>query len=452
MIKIKTDSRKIEKGDTFIAIKGLYRDGHDYIEDAIENGATTIVAQHGNYDVETIIVKDTREYLIEYLYNKYKKILNRITFIGITGTNGKTTTSYFIHQILNELNIPCAYIGTIGFFLDKKEKELPNTSQDILTLYNLILYTYEKGYRYIILEASSEALVEKRFDKIPFEIALLTNITRDHLDYHNTKENYINAKKILFENLINKKIAIINNDEENKSNFLLKENKNITYGIKNGDYKIIKYNIKNNAKFTYSYNNKKYKIKTNITGLHNIYNLLGSIALINSLGIDLKEINKKVKKLSLPDGRMEIIKYKSNKIIIDYAHTPDAIDKIISLSKKITKNNIYVVFGCTGNRDKEKRPIMTNIVLSNVKKAIITNDDLHNEDEKEILNDMLKENDKSNYEVCFDRKKAIEKGIDLLNRKDTLLILGKGHEKYMIIKDKKMPFNDKKTVLEYIKR
>ena len=148
MIKIKTDSRKIEKGDTFIAIKGLYRDGHDYIEDAIENGATTIVAQHGNYDVETIIVKDTREYLIEYLYNKYKKILNRITFIGITGTNGKTTTSYFIHQILNELNIPCAYIGTIGFFLDKKEKELPNTSQDILTLYNLILYTYEKGYRY----------------------------------------------------------------------------------------------------------------------------------------------------------------------------------------------------------------------------------------------------------------------------------------------------------------
>lgn len=452
MIKIKTDSRKIEKGDTFIAIKGLYRDGHDYIEDAIENGATTIVAQHGNYDVETIIVKDTREYLIEYLYNKYKKILNRITFIGITGTNGKTTTSYFIHQILNKLNIPCAYIGTIGFFLDKKEKELPNTSQDILTLYNLILYTYEKGYRYIILEASSEALVEKRFDKIPFEIALLTNITRDHLDYHKTKENYINAKKILFENLINKKIAIINNDEENKSNFLLKENKNITYGIKNGDYKIIKYNIKNNAKFTYSYNNKKYKIKTNITGLHNIYNLLGSIALINSLGIDLKEINKKVKKLSLPDGRMDIIKYKSNKIIIDYAHTPDAIDKIISSARKITKNNIYVVFGCTGNRDKEKRPIMTNIVLSNVKKAIITNDDLHNEDEKEILNDMLKENDKSNYEVCFDRKKAIEKGIDLLNRKDTLLILGKGHEKYMIIKDKKMPFNDKKTVLEYIKR
>ena len=452
MIKIKTDSRKIEKGDTFIAIKGLYRDGHDYIEDAIENGATTIVAQHGNYDVETIIVKDTREYLIEYLYNKYKKILNRITFIGITGTNGKTTTSYFIHQILNELNIPCAYIGTIGFFLDKKEKELPNTSQDILTLYNLILYTYEKGYRYIILEASSEALVEKRFDKIPFEIALLTNITRDHLDYHKTKENYINAKKILFENLINKKIAIINNDEENKNNFLLKENKNITYGIKNGDYKIIKYNIKNNAKFTYSYNNKKYKIKTNITGLHNIYNLLGSIALINSLGIDLKEINKKVKKLSLPDGRMDIIKYKSNKIIIDYAHTPDAIDKIISSARKITKNNIYVVFGCTGNRDKEKRPIMTNIVLSNVKKAIITNDDLHNEDEKEILNDMLKENDKSNYEVCFDRKKAIEKGIDMLNRKDTLLILGKGHEKYMIIKDKKIPFNDKKTVLEYIKR
>ena len=452
MIKIKTDSRKIEKGDTFIAIKGLYRDGHDYIEDAIENGATTIVAQHGNYDVETIIVKDTREYLIEYLYNKYKKILNRITFIGITGTNGKTTTSYFIHQILNELNIPCAYIGTIGFFLDKKEKELPNTSQDILTLYNLILYTYEKGYRYIILEASSEALVEKRFDKIPFEIALLTNITRDHLDYHKTKENYINAKKILFENLVNKKIAIINNDEENKSNFLLKENKNITYGIKKGDYKIVKYNIKNNAKFTYSYNNKKYKIKTNITGLHNIYNLLGSIALINSIGINLRDINKKVKTLSLPDGRMDIIKYKSNKIIIDYAHTPDAIDKIITLAKKITKNNIYVVFGCTGNRDKEKRPLMTNIVLSNVKKAIITNDDLHNEDEKEILNDMLKENDKSNYEVCFDRKEAIEKGIDLLSRKDTLLILGKGHEKYMIIKNKKIPFNDKKTVLEYIKR
>ena len=448
---IKTDSRKIQPGDTYVALPGINSDGHDYIEGAIENGADKIIATHGSYSVETEIVPDTREYLNNALKNEYGDIINRMTIVGITGTNGKTTSAYIIYQALNKLNIPCAYIGTIGYYLDKKIKSLPNTCVDIADLYELLLDANSKGYKHVVLEASSQGIAMQRLETINFDIAMFTNLTQDHLDYHKTMESYALAKQQLFKQLKQNGKAIINYNDKYKDMFMLDGNTNITYGLNNGDYKITSYKISDEKSiFSYSFDNKEYRVESNFVGEYNLYNLISSIAVLHELGINLEDINKIIPDLDLPSGRMEKIRYNDNTIIIDYAHTPDAIENILNTTKKIARGNIYVVFGCTGSRDKTKRPIMTSIVLKNSTKAIITIDDPHDEDPRKIVMDMLDGNNLNNYEVELDRAKAIHKGINLLDQNDILLILGKGHEEAIIIGNKKIPFNDKQEVLNYI--
>lgn len=450
MIKIKTDSRKVVDGDTFVALPGISSDGHDYIETAIENGATKIIAQHGEYKVPTVIVPDTRVYLNDLLKQEYGYVINDMKIIGITGTNGKTTSCFLTYQILNKLGIKCAYIGTIGFYLKDKVINLPNTSVDIADLYRLLVEAYENDYKYVCLEVSSQGLSMDRFKTISFDIAAFTNLTQDHLDYHKTMKNYCLAKQQLFKQLKKDGKAIINADDKYKDYYLLKDNNNITFGL-NGDYKIDDLKFTNKySMLDYSYQNKNYQIKTNLIGEYNIYNLLTAIVICHELGLDLNKINSVLDNLNMPSGRMERIDYNNNLIIVDYAHTPDAISNIIKTIKPICKGNLYVTFGCTGSRDKTKRPIMTNIVLENVTKAIITIDDPHDEDPSDIVKDMLNGITFNNYEVCLDRKKAIHKGINLLKDNDILLILGKGHEEFIIFKDKKIPFNDKKEVLAYI--
>ncbi len=450
MIKIKTDSRKIVPGDTFVALPGISSDGHDYIDLAIKNGAAKIVAEHGSYSAPTVIVPDTRVYLNQLLEQEYGYIIDEMKIVGITGTNGKTTSCYLTYQILNNLGIKCAYIGTIGFYLKDKVRNLPNTSVDIADLYGLLVEAYENGYKYVCLEVSSQGLSMNRFQTIKFDVAVFTNLTQDHLDYHKTMDNYCVAKQQLFKQIKKNGKAIINSDDKYKDHYLLNDNDNVTFG-KNGDYKIL--SMKFSSKISlleYSYNNKNYVAKTHLLGEYNLYNLITSISICHELGIDLDEINSVIDKLKMPSGRMEKIEYNDNVIIVDYAHTPDAIENILKTIKPICEGNLYVVFGCTGSRDKTKRPIMTNMVLNNVTKAIITIDDPHDEDPKEIVNDMLKGINLTNYEICLDRKKAIHLGMDLLRENDFLLILGKGHEEFIIFKDKKIPFNDKNEVLSYI--
>ena len=453
MVTIKTDSRKIKPGDTFVALPGISSDGHDYIEKAIELGATKIVAEHGSYNVDTLLVKDTRKYLNELLYKEYGHILNEMKIIGVTGTNGKTTTCYLIYQILNKLDVPCAYIGTIGYYLDKKILSLPNTSVDIADLYELLVNAYDNGYKHVALEVSSQGLSLGRLETIPFDIAIFTNLTQDHLDFHNTMENYASAKQLLFKQLKDGGKAIVNHDDKYSDYYILEENNNITYGINGGDYKVDSYKMSNNKYvFNYFFKDNNYEVSSELIGKYNIYNILGSIAAIHELGINIDRINSVVPLLKSPNGRMDRIVYNDNNIIIDYAHTPDAICNIINTAKDVTKGNIYVVFGCTGDRDRTKRPIMTDLVLTNCKKAIITIDDLHNENPTQIVDDMLTNNKHSNYELCLDRGKAIQKGIDLLDKGDTLLILGKGHEEFIIMNNKRIPFNDKVEVINYINK
>lgn len=448
MIDIKSDSRKIKPGDTFVALKCVDNDGHKYVDKAISMGASKVIVEHGEYAVETLKVNDTRDYITKYLKDKYSKELDKIKIIGITGTNGKTTCAYLLYQALNKAGFKSAYIGTIGFYMDKKIMDLPNTTVDIVDLYELLLDCVDNNILYVVMEVSSEGFYRRRVEGIKFNYAAFTNLTQDHLNIHGTMENYMKAKLQLFENLDSDGISFINIDDPYYPNFYLEKNKNIGYGFKPCEYQIVDYDMNHlGSTFNYKYNDKLFNIKTPLIGKYNLYNLILVIAILNELGIE--NIDKLIPSLTPPPGRMDTILYKNNSIIIDYAHTPDAVENIVNTIKQVTTGKIYVIFGCTGNRDKSKRPIMFNIVGSISDYFIITNDDPHDEDPMDIVKDMI--TDKySNYEVCLDRKEAIKKGISLLKEEDSLLILGMGHQEYMIIKGEKIPYNDKKTVLEII--
>lgn len=453
MINIQSDSRKIKPGDTFIAVKCEVNDGHKYIEKAIENGASKVIVEYGNYSVPTEVVPNTRQYLNKYLKDTYKETLNKMNIIGLTGTNGKTTTAKLIHDSLNDLGSKTAYIGTIGFYIGEKIKDLPNTSVDICDMYGLLIEAYDKGCKNVVLEVSSHALANGRIETLNFDYAIYTNLTQDHLDFHKTMANYALAKQKLFKKLKPEGTAIINVDDEYKNYFLLDNNHNITYGFKESDFQITSYKLSSeNTLFNYKHNNEEFKVKTKLLGSYNIYNIMGCITLLNCLKYDNNQIIKTISNLNAPVGRAEIVKYKNNNIVIDYAHTPDAISKIIKTMKQFTKGNTYVVFGCTGDRDRSKREIMAKLVSDLSEYFIFTSDDPHDEDPNQIVEDAFKNAKFDNYEICLDRKEAIIKGINLLKSEDVLLILGKGHEEKMIVKNKQViPFNDKKVVLEYLK-
>lgn len=436
---IRIDSRKVQENDTFIAIKGYKDDGHNYIEDAIKKGAKKIIAEHGKYSVETLIVDDTKEYLKEYIKNKYKKIINKITIIGITGTNGKTTISYLIYNALNSLGIKCSMIGTLGYYKNKKIQDLSNTCPDIATTYELILDSYKSDYKYIVLEASSQGLKEGRLYGIEFDYAIFTNLTHDHLDYHKNMQDYLSSKQILFSSLKPNGTAIVNIDDK-YSNYFTHKNR-ITYGFSKSDYQITNYN-----EHSFRINNNL--IETKLLGKYNAYNLTATMIVLKKINIEKETIKKILKELDAPSGRMEIHKYKTNRIVIDYAHTPDAIKKVLETIKDY--NNIYAVFGCTGNRDRLKRPIMTKLLLESCKKIIITEDDLYDEEFEHIVYDMLKSQKENNYEIIENRKSAIKKGIEMLENKDVLLILGKGHEEYIKKKNEYIKHNDAETVKKII--
>ncbi len=436
----KTDSRLIKKGDTFIAIKGILKDGHDYIEDAITKGAKKIICEHGN----GTIVKDTKKYLRDYLTRYYYPKIKHIKLIGITGTNGKTTTSYLIYQVLNQLGIKCAYIGTLGFYKNGNHYSLDNTTPNLVQLYNLLLDC--RDCEYVVMEVSSQGLSYGRVDTLKFSYAIFTNLTQDHLDYHKTMENYCLAKQKLFHMLNKDGIGIVNKDSSYYKYF--KTDNMITYGMKKSDYQLIDYKIDiNGSKFILN----KRKYKTNLVGKHNIYNIICVIIILKCLNIKNKKIYKSIKNINNVPGRMDKIKYNNNLIIIDYAHTPDAVDKIIKSVSKLADRVITIV-GCGGNRDKEKRPLMGKIATSLSNYVIFTSDNPRFEKSEDILNDIVNKLDTFNYKIEVDRKIAIKKGIQMLEKNDILLILGKGHEDYQIIGNKKYHFSDQEEVLKVIGR
>jgi len=439
-LNIKIDSRKVVTGDIFVALGK----GHEYVEEAISNGATKVVVEHGKYSVNTIVVKDTKKYLIKYLKDNYYEKISDLKLIGITGTNGKTTSAYLIYQALNKAGIRCGYIGTIGFYLDNKVEILNNTTPEILDIYNMLITCKEKGCKVVVMEVSSHALDMRRVDGLLFDYAIFTNLTEDHLDYHKSIKKYFKAKIKLFKKLKPTGKAIINIDDKYGKKIRVKNL--ITISSNSGDYLIEDYIFSDKTKFIV--NNNKYEMM--LLGIYNIYNMLNAIIILDEFNI--KNKYKIIKKLSAPPGRMQIIKHKNNKIIVDYAHTPDAVENILKSVKDFAKSKIYVIIGCGGNRDRFKRPIMAKIATDLSDYVILTSDNPRDEDPYLIIDDMIKGIEKDNYQIIVNRAEAIQNGVQLLKNNDILLLLGKGHETYQIIGKEKIYFDDKNEVEKCIRR
>ncbi len=451
MINIKIDSRKVNKGDIFVALPGATVDGHDYVEQAYKNGAVKAIVEHKvDCSIEQEVVPDTNKWITDYISEHYAKEIEDMNIIGVTGTNGKTTTAYLTYQILNELGSKTAYIGTIGFYLpDEDFIELPNTTPNILDLYELFLTAKEHQCKNVMMEVSSHSLDQKRVQGITFKVAAFTNLTQDHLDYHKTMENYLAAKMLILKQLEGP--MIVNADDEASAKWIEAYKNTLTFGFDGKDYKIESYeDTEKGTLIKFKANNKDYEVETNLRSRFNVYNYLTSLSLINQLGYSVEDIIKVTPDIYPPKGRCEIVKLAKGEAVIDYAHTPDAVEKIIDAFTENKKGKVITIVGCGGDRDPKKRPIMGNIAATKSDYVVFTSDNPRTEDPEAIMKDILAGVTTDNYEVELDRRKAIVKALDMLDTNDVVLILGKGHEDYQIIGHEKHHLDDSEEVKKYI--
>lgn len=449
------NSKKLKKGQIFVALKGHTVDGHDYVSEAIEKGASKVVVEKNiSASVPVEVVKDTQTYLKEVLKKEYADKLKELRIIGITGTSGKTTTAYLTYQLLNLFGEKSAYIGTNGFKIPEEEIETDNTTPDILNIYSLLLNAQEKGCKTVVMEVSSHALAYERIYGLKLDIAAFTNLTEDHLDYHKTMEDYLNTKLKITNYIKKTGKLIVNIDDPASQKFIKKFDKYLTIGFNNpnNDYNVIDAQITPvETKIIFKNENVTYETTTNLTSKFNVYNYITALSILHTLGYDIENIIKKTPYLKAPKGRCETYKVKDAFAVVDYAHKPDALEKVIAAYNDFKKARVITIVGCGGDRDPIKRPIMGKIATDNSDYTILTSDNPRTEDPQKIMDDILKGVTSINYEVELDRKKAIQKGLQMLKKDDILLILGKGHEDYQIIGHTKYHLDDAEEVLKWTK-
>lgn len=447
---ITDNSREVVLNSIFVAISGNAFDGNNYIINAIGNGAKLVVTDKESVfeinknNIPIILVNNSRIILVELLNIFYNYPSKDFKIVAITGTNGKTTISTLIYNAFIKLNKNVALIGTNGIYINSEKSEATHTTPSPIQLITLFLEFKKNNIEYVIMEVSSHSLDQHRVDFIDFDVAIFTNLTRDHLDYHKTMENYATAKKKLFDGLKPDTIAIINNDDE-WSNFMIKDckgkietisrNKNSTYQISNLISDI------NGNKFNLICETNSFNIYNKLLSSFNAYNLASAVLCLNYFNI--KNISDLISNISGPEGRMDSIKlHNGTTAIIDYAHTPDALEKALQNLKELCQGKLICVFGCGGDRDKGKRPIMGAISTDIADYTYITSDNPRTENPNEIINDIIVNIKSNNFEVEIDRSVAIRKAILNSNKNDIILIAGKGHEKYQIIGTNKFHFDD----------
>ncbi|MBF0252240.1 MAG: UDP-N-acetylmuramoyl-L-alanyl-D-glutamate--2,6-diaminopimelate ligase [Candidatus Omnitrophica bacterium] len=466
--RVKIDSRNVKKGDLFIALKGTTEDGHIYVQNALDKGAIKILCDTRNkFSAEASkkipdrIIKftNTGAVLIEIMDELYPKISEKINIIGVTGTNGKTTTCFMIYQLLKMIGIPAGLITTVFKDLKGNGDLLPSdmTTPSIIELYSSINTMINNGLKTAVIEVSSHALSQKRLGKLKLDAAVFTNLTRDHLDYHGSMENYFNDKKKIFTYLKAKGKSIINISDP-----LLKKdlNNNRTGTISYSIGPSADLNAKNisalsdNTKFDIFDKGKLLKkCKIMFSGKHNVLNVLAAISAVGAIVNDKTKLLRYIQKLKGVPGRMETFRAKKGfYVYVDYAHTPDALENVISTVRNITKGRVITVFGCGGDRDPGKRPLMGKIASSLSDLVYLTSDNPRSENPKSIINAIHAGINKSC--LCYvveDRKKAILQAIDNAKKGDAVLIAGKGHENYQIKDGIKKHFSDKEEVIKAIK-
>lgn len=458
-MSITCDSRKVKPGDTFVAIPGVKFDGVGFTAQAIENGATVIVAER-EVNVPAGIkfkkVPSARKALAELSCEFYGHPSRKLKLIGVTGTNGKTTITYLIESILKTAGFKVGLIGTINSSL---------TTPESSDLQKQLAEMVENGVAHCVMEVSSHALAQERVYGCNFSIAIFTNLTHDHLDFHKTMDEYLAAKQKLFKMLPPEGIAIVNVDDPySKTIIEVVTGEVITYGITQARHELrsTKHNEFDTRVSDILIKEKEmlvkinsFEIKTPLIGIYNVYNIAAAYQCALNLGIDQRTIVKGIEALKVVPGRGERIECRQPfSVIVDFAHTPDALEKFLNVvaTFRSPQNKIILVFGCPGERDREKRPMMGEIAGRLADYSIITTDDPHGEDPQSIIDEILKgvAGRRSQVVGQIDRRKAIEEALKMAKKGDMVLIAGRGHEEFQDFAGKKVPLDDREVAKEYL--
>ena len=458
---IADDSRDVKKNSLFVARQGVNSHGLKFAKQAIENGASCIISDQNleeKLDVPFYFFNKLEEKITEILYRFYELNADNFIFHGVTGTNGKTTTAFMAHNIIRELNRPSIYIGTLGAIInDSPLKTKGNTTPGIFEIFEILKACNSKEDIYVFLEISSHALVQKRLCNLLFNQTIILNIQSDHLDYHKTYENYIDSKLSITKlNNKNPTIIFIDHMHHLAESFLPDQKKQIEASkyLSSKDTSAefnysFEYNPEECSKINLNFPNLVLEINVLLFLQFNIDNYISALALISDSisSNDINSINKS--SIKLPLGRGEILRLKEGKILIDFAHDHQSFKNILfELSKSY--DDIILVFGCGGDRDKSKRSKMMKVAQEFASKVIFTSDNNRYESFSSIYRDALDGNNHSGAEIIEDRQDALKSGLSHLNKKNILVILGKGHETSMEVKGKKIPFNDKDCVLKIL--
>lgn len=451
------NSKEVKPGYLFICIPGFRADGHDFAEEAADCGAVAILAEHEIEGVgaTTVIVESTRHETPYLASNFYGHPDKKLKLIGITGTNGKTTTTYLIKSVLESIGEKVGLIGTNQNLIGSTVLPSQHTTPDFIELMQLFDKMVKEGATYVVMEVSSHSLALDRVSACRFEVGAFTNITQDHLDFHKTMENYLEAKAKLF---ALSKAAVINNDIKEAPYLINKASgceKTITYGLENeSDVKASEALLSGcGVEFDLTYKGETVKMHLGIPGRFSVYNALTAITSCIALGISLSDIAKGLSAAEGVKGRIEVVKTDTPyTVIIDYAHTPDGILNIINAIRGFAKGRVITLFGCGGDRDRTKRPIMGKIAGELSDFCIVTSDNPRSEDPGEIIKDILPGINETGceYVTIENRFDAIEYALDHAKKDDIILLAGKGHETYQILKDRTIVFDEREIVMKLL--
>lgn len=449
------NSSEVKAGYVFVCIKGFKTDGHIYAADALDKGAVAIIAEREMPEIAAniIVVKNSRYALAKISAAFYGYPYKRFKLIGITGTNGKTTTTYLIKSVLEQKGFKVGLIGTNQNMVGQTVIPSHHTTPDSLELMKLFAKMADEGAEYVVMEVSSHSLALDRVAACEFSVGAITNVTQDHLDFHKTMENYMAAKAKLFKMC---EAGIVNADDASESVMRkAAECPVISYGLENAaDVKASDVLLSSKGvDFDVYYKSEKQKIKLGIPGRFSVYNALTATSCLLALGFSLEEIAAALENAKGVKGRIEVVPvHKDYTVIIDYAHTPDGLLNIIKTIRGFAEGRVITLFGCGGDRDKTKRPIMGEIAGKLSDYCIVTSDNPRSEDPGEIIKDILAGISKTDceYKVIENRFDAIEYALDNAKEKDIVLLAGKGHETYQILKDRTIVFDEREIVMKLL--
>ncbi len=455
---ISTDSRRVRSGNIFVALRGSRYDGADFVLEAVANGASVVVCDRQlgfglEKDVCFLKVDDVESFLKEIVTRFYGLPSNKLKSIGITGTNGKTTVSYLIEAILKQDGRSCGVLGTVNYRIGAEIIPSEMTTPSFVDTQSLLAKMVASGVEYNVMEVSSHALVQGRVELINFNSAVFTNLTSDHLDYHKNRKDYFLAKARLFEGLKNDSVAVINVDDFYGRQLLsLSKGRNVTYGIDNeADVMALAIHLNiAGTEFQLVYGDRHETIQTRLVGIYNVYNILAAAAVCLNEGIDIDKIKRGIACVPIVPGRLEAVDCGQDfAIFIDYAHTQDALHNVLVALRNVTTAKIILVFGCGGDRDKSKRPLMGKVASKLADFTIITTDNPRNEDPITIINDITAGFERENYKIVVNRTEAIYEALNMASYGTIVLIAGKGHECYQVFNDKTIEFDERKIIREY---